>query len=101
MNIKRTVLVALSIAVISAATASVARADEWNKLTYLTFSREEVEKGFARADHIFEDTFRFQKVQHYSLEAHNNVEFALTPAGTETTVKWSIFGPMLPAGKCP
>ena len=40
MNIKRTVLVALSIAVISAVTASVARADEWDKLTYLTFSRD-------------------------------------------------------------
>ena len=40
---------------------------------YLTFGRSEVGKGFARADHVFEDTFRFQKVQHYSLEAHNNV----------------------------
>jgi CO/xanthine dehydrogenase Mo-binding subunit len=40
---------------------------------YLTFGREDVEKGFARADFIFEDTFRFQKVQHYSLEAHNNI----------------------------
>lgn len=46
-----------------------------NVCYYLTFSREEVEKGFARADHIFEDTFRFQKVQHYSLEAHNNVAY--------------------------
>ena len=42
---------------------------------YLTFGREEVEKGFAKADHIFEDTFRFQKVQHFSLEAHNNVAY--------------------------
>lgn len=42
---------------------------------YLTFGREDVEKGFAKADHIFEDTFRFQKVQHYSLEAHNNVAY--------------------------
>jgi CO/xanthine dehydrogenase Mo-binding subunit len=42
---------------------------------YLTFGRSEVEKGFAKADHIFEDTFRFQKVQHYSLEAHNNVVY--------------------------
>ena len=31
---------------------------------YLTFGREDAEKGFAKADHIFEDTFRFQKVQH-------------------------------------
>ena len=42
---------------------------------YLTFGRESVEKGFAKADHVFEDTFRFQKVQHYSLEAHNNVAY--------------------------
>jgi CO/xanthine dehydrogenase Mo-binding subunit len=42
---------------------------------YLTFGREDVEKGFAKADQIFEDTFRFQKVQHYSLEAHNNIAY--------------------------
>jgi len=42
---------------------------------YLTFGREDAEKGFAKADHIFEDTFRFQKVQHYSLEAHNNIAY--------------------------
>jgi CO/xanthine dehydrogenase Mo-binding subunit len=42
---------------------------------YLTFGRDDVEQGFAKADHIFEDTFRFQKVQHYSLEAHNNVAY--------------------------
>ena len=41
----------------------------------LTFGREAVDKGFAQADHIFEDTFRFQKVQHYSLEAHNNIAY--------------------------
>jgi len=40
---------------------------------YLTFGREAADKGFALAEHIFEDTFRFQKVQHYSLEAHNNI----------------------------
>ncbi|HEY2919356.1 MAG TPA: xanthine dehydrogenase family protein molybdopterin-binding subunit [Candidatus Binatia bacterium] len=42
---------------------------------YLTFGRDDIEEGFAKADHIFEDTFRFQKVQHYSLEAHNNVAY--------------------------
>jgi CO/xanthine dehydrogenase Mo-binding subunit len=42
---------------------------------YLTFGRDDVDEGFAKADHIFEDTFRFQKVQHYSLEAHNNVAY--------------------------
>jgi CO/xanthine dehydrogenase Mo-binding subunit len=40
---------------------------------YLGFSRGEVAKGFAEADHVFEDTFRFQKVQHCSLEAHVNI----------------------------
>jgi CO/xanthine dehydrogenase Mo-binding subunit len=40
---------------------------------YLGFSRGEVVKGFAEADHVFEDTFRFQKVQHCSLEAHVNI----------------------------
>ena len=46
-----------------------------NVCYYLTFGREEAAKGFAKADHIFEDTFRFQKVQHYSLEAHNNIAY--------------------------
>ena len=40
---------------------------------YLGFSRGDVEKGFTEADHVFEDTFRFQKVQHCSLEAHVNI----------------------------
>jgi CO/xanthine dehydrogenase Mo-binding subunit len=40
---------------------------------YLGFSRGDVEKGFAEAEHVFEDTFRFQKVQHCSLEAHVNI----------------------------
>jgi len=42
---------------------------------YLGFSRGDVEQGFAAADHVFEDTFRFQKVQHYSLEAHVNIAY--------------------------
>jgi CO/xanthine dehydrogenase Mo-binding subunit len=42
---------------------------------YLTLGREDPEKGFAKADFVFEDTFRFQKVQHYSLEAHNNIAY--------------------------
>jgi hypothetical protein len=40
MNVKKTVVVALSMAVLGAASASSARADEWNKLTYLTFSKD-------------------------------------------------------------
>jgi CO/xanthine dehydrogenase Mo-binding subunit len=40
---------------------------------YLGFERGNVGKGFAKSDLIYEDTFRFQKVQHYSLEAHVNM----------------------------
>ena len=40
---------------------------------YLGFGRGDVAKGFAKSDYIYEDTFRFQKVQHYSLEAHVNI----------------------------
>jgi CO/xanthine dehydrogenase Mo-binding subunit len=40
---------------------------------YLGFGRGDVEKGFAKCDFVFEDTFRFQKVQHYSLEPHINI----------------------------
>jgi hypothetical protein len=40
MNVKKTVLAALSMAMLGAATASSARADEWNKETYLTFGRD-------------------------------------------------------------
>ncbi len=40
---------------------------------YLGFSRGDVDKGFAQSDYLYEDTFRFQKVQHYSLEAHVNI----------------------------
>jgi CO/xanthine dehydrogenase Mo-binding subunit len=40
---------------------------------YLGFGRDDVAKGFANSDFIYEDTFRFQKVQHYSLEPHINI----------------------------
>ena len=40
---------------------------------YLGFNRDDVAKGFADSDFVYEDTFRFQKVQHYSLEAHVNI----------------------------
>ena len=42
---------------------------------YLGFNRGDVEKGFAESDFVFEDTFRFQKVQHYSLEPHINIAY--------------------------
>ena len=44
-----------------------------NVCYYLGFSRGNVGKGFAESDFVYEDTFRFQKVQHYSLEAHVNI----------------------------
>jgi len=41
MNIiKKTLVIALSMAGLSTVPASIARADEWNKLTYLTFSSD-------------------------------------------------------------
>jgi CO/xanthine dehydrogenase Mo-binding subunit len=44
-----------------------------NVCYYLGFSRGDVAKGFSDSDFVYEDTFRFQKVQHYSLEAHVNI----------------------------
>jgi CO/xanthine dehydrogenase Mo-binding subunit len=35
-----------------------------------SFSKGDVDKGFAEADEIFDDTFRSQQVQHCSLEPH-------------------------------
>jgi CO/xanthine dehydrogenase Mo-binding subunit len=46
-----------------------------NVCYYLGFSRGNVGKGFAESDFVYEDTFRFQKVQHYSLEAHVNIAY--------------------------
>jgi hypothetical protein len=40
MNIRRTAVIALSLAVLGAVSASSASADESNKLTYLTFSQD-------------------------------------------------------------
>ena len=42
---------------------------------YLGFSRGDIDKGFTESDFVFEDTFRFQKVQHYSLEAHISIAY--------------------------
>src|SRR5215831_14893716 len=42
---------------------------------YLGFGRGDIAKGFAESDVVFEDTFRFQKVQHFSLEAHINIAY--------------------------
>ena len=35
-----------------------------------SFSKGDIDKGFAEADEIFDDTFRSQQVQHCSLEPH-------------------------------
>jgi len=44
-----------------------------NVCYYIGFSRGDVGRGFQESDFVYEDTFRFQKVQHYSLEAHINI----------------------------
>ena len=42
---------------------------------YFGYNRGDVEEGFKKSDYVFEDTFRFAKVQHYSLETHVNVAY--------------------------
>ena len=42
---------------------------------YFGYNRGSVEEGFKKSDYVFEDTFRFAKVQHYSLETHVNVAY--------------------------
>ncbi len=44
-----------------------------NVCYYFSYNRGDVAQGFNKSDYIFEDTFRFPKVQHYSLEAHVNI----------------------------
>ena len=46
----------------------------------------DVEKGFAESDEIFEDTFEFPMIYHYSMEPHTAI------AQVETTA--STFGPL-------
>jgi CO/xanthine dehydrogenase Mo-binding subunit len=41
-----------------------------NICSHFGYARGDVEKAFHKADHVFEDTFRFPKVQHYSMEPH-------------------------------
>ena len=41
-----------------------------NVCYHFGYSRGDVDDGFAKSDHVFEDVFRFSKVQHYSLEPH-------------------------------
>jgi CO/xanthine dehydrogenase Mo-binding subunit len=49
------------------------------------YSRGDLDRGFSKSAYVFEDTFRFQKVQHYSLEPHVNIAHF---AGDKLTV-WS------------
>jgi len=41
-----------------------------NVCYHFGYNRGNVEDGFKKSDHVFEDVFRFNKVQHYSLEPH-------------------------------
>jgi CO/xanthine dehydrogenase Mo-binding subunit len=41
-----------------------------NVCSHFGYSRGDVEEGFRKSDHVFEDTFTFPKVQHTSLEPH-------------------------------
>ena len=42
---------------------------------YFGYERGNLEEAFKKADFVFEDMFRFQKVQHYSLEPHTNIAY--------------------------
>jgi CO/xanthine dehydrogenase Mo-binding subunit len=42
---------------------------------YFGYERGNLEEAFKKADFVFEDTFRFHKVQHYSLEPHTNIAY--------------------------
>jgi CO/xanthine dehydrogenase Mo-binding subunit len=38
-----------------------------------SYAKGDVEEGFKQADHVFEDTFTFPRVQHFSMEPHATV----------------------------
>ncbi|MBM4261481.1 MAG: xanthine dehydrogenase family protein molybdopterin-binding subunit [Deltaproteobacteria bacterium] len=38
-----------------------------------SYNKGDVEDGFKKSDHVFEDTFTFQRVQHFSMEPHATV----------------------------
>ena len=42
---------------------------------YFGYERGNLDEAFKKADFVFEDTFRFHKVQHYSLEPHTNIAY--------------------------
>lgn len=41
-----------------------------NVCYYFGYDRGDLDEGFKKSEHVFEDVFRFSKVQHYSLEPH-------------------------------
>ncbi len=41
-----------------------------NICSHFGYARGDVTKAFQKAAHVFEDTFRFPKIQHYSMEPH-------------------------------
>jgi CO/xanthine dehydrogenase Mo-binding subunit len=40
---------------------------------FFGYERGNLDEAFKKAAYVYEDTFRFQKVQHYSLEPHTNI----------------------------
>ena len=44
-----------------------------NLCYHFSYSKGDVEAAFARADHVFEHTFTFPRVQHFSMEPHATV----------------------------
>ncbi len=44
-----------------------------NVCYHFGYSRGDAAEGFKKSDYVFEDTFRFPKVQHYSLEPHVSI----------------------------
>jgi CO/xanthine dehydrogenase Mo-binding subunit len=38
-----------------------------------SYAKGDVEAGFKKADHVFEDTFRFPRVHHFSMEPHATI----------------------------
>ena len=50
-----------------------------------TYRKGDVDKGFRKAAHVFEDTFTFPRVQHYSMEPHG----VIADASAETITIWA------------
>jgi CO/xanthine dehydrogenase Mo-binding subunit len=46
-----------------------------NVCYYFGYERGNLEEAFQQSDFVYEDTFRFHKVQHYSLEPHTNIAY--------------------------